>query len=302
MLQEGGLTLYWQSGLESGMLEKEGKKAFFKAESHAILMDGRLGLGAIELRNDGLYIDETGFNELLNYFTGRPIPQSAGKHRISVILIDAGHGGRDPGSIGRHGSLSVYEKDVTLFVAKSLERLLKQKYPDKKILMTRDGDSYPTLEERVALANGQKMAENEAEIYISIHANASLNKKAKGFEVWRLPDKYDRTVYESNEYSSNAQSALNAVLSEEYLAEGAKLADFILDAMHSRLQGKTENRGVREQSWFVVRNARMAAVLIELGFVTNAEEAKNLADPAYLQILSQSLYNGLINFIRYFEE
>lgn len=228
--------------------------------------------------------------------------------RVAAVLIDPGHGGRDPGTIGNYDAggkkVQIIEKDVNLAVSRALYKSLTDTFPDKKVLLTRDDDSYPTLEERVAMANGIAFKPNEAIIFVSIHTNASLNTKAKGIEVWYLPPDYRRTVITPETHPDEPEEILpilNNMLEEEFTVESIILARKILDQLMAATEGKSESRGLKEESWFVVRNARMPSVLIELGFVTNPEEAKLLGDAEYLNLLSKGIYNGVKDFIYNFE-
>lgn len=227
---------------------------------------------------------------------------------IAAVLIDPGHGGKDPGAIGRHKvdgkDLRVLEKDIVLQVSLDLHRLLKDRYPEKRIMLTRRGDSFPSLEERVEMANSIDLPPQDAIIYISVHANASLNEKAKGFEVWYLPPDYRRTLIDQESIDTESEEVipiLNTMLEEEYTTESILLARRILNGMEQSLGEMTENRGLKEEIWFVVRKAKMPSVLIELGFVTNKEEAVLLSSEQYLQKLSQAIYNGTSGFIDDFE-
>lgn len=227
---------------------------------------------------------------------------------IAAILIDPGHGGKDPGAIGEQSvagkKLRVVEKEVTLGISLKLYAALKAKYPDKRILITRDGDSYPTLEDRVDMANSVDLAPNEAIVYVSIHANSSFNKNAKGFEVWYLNPEYRRTLVDSGKPGGPKREIapiLNAMLEEEFTTESIILARDIVGGLQAEIGGDSVNRGIRADEWFVVRNARMPSVLIEAGFVTNAEEGKLLARDDYLARVADGVYNGLVDFVGYFE-
>jgi len=201
---------------------------------------------------------------------------------VAAILIDPGHGGKDPGAIGEQvvagKKLRVVEKEITLEVSRKLYAQLKAKYPDKRILITREGDTYPTLEDRVDMANSVELASNEAIIYVSIHANSSFNKSAKGIAP-----------------------ILNAMLEEEFTTESIMLARSITNGLQAEIGADSPNRGVRADEWFVVRNARMPSVLIETGFVTNPEEGRLLASDDYLARVADGVYNGLVDFVGYFE-
>jgi N-acetylmuramoyl-L-alanine amidase, family 3 len=226
--------------------------------------------------------------------------------RVGAILIDPGHGGKDPGTTGSYvengKTIPVYEKNIALSVSLSLYDMLRKTYPDKKILLTRSDDTYPSLEERVEMANKVLLKKNEAILYISIHANASpFNKKPYGFEIWYLPTDYRRNLIDKNTASREIAHILNIMLEEEFSTESILIAKNISDGLEAQIGKESKNRGLKEKEWFVVRNAKMPSVLIELGFVTNPEEAKRLNTPSYLQKCAQGIYNGLTAFISRFE-
>lgn len=232
------------------------------------------------------------------------IPSSG--RRIQVLVLDAGHGGSDPGSIGRHTiegkSLVLQEKDLTLAVVLELKRLLSLTYPEKNIVLTRQGDTYPTLERRVAVAHAQKLQENESVFFLSVHFNASLNRKAKGLEFWYVPQNFEREVLTEGDIPESVFPVLNTLVDGEYKKESRELAVQLAASLGKELGDANLQRGLKENPWFVVRMARMPAVLAELGFITNPEEALLLQDPEYLKKLAGGLYNGLVSFIQTYED
>lgn len=233
-------------------------------------------------------------------------PQTDSLFQVGAILIDPGHGGKDPGTIGSYAkngkTIQIYEKDIALTVSLSLYGMLRKRYPDKKILLTRSDDSYPTLSERIEMANGVVLKKNESILYISIHANASLSKRASGFEVWYLPPEYRRTVIDKKKASKEIAHILNSMMEEEFSTESILIAKSIVDGLNGQIGKESKNRGINEREYFVVRNAKMPSVLIELGFVTNQEEARRLDTPSYLQKCARGIYNGLVSFISKFEQ
>ena len=225
-------------------------------------------------------------------------------HRIAAIIIDPGHGGKDPGAIGRHEangkSFTINEKDIVLDIALELNKKLVSAYKDKKIIMSRNNDTYPSLEERVEKGNSVKLDKNEAIIMVSIHANASFNKNAKGFEVWYLPPDYRRDLIDAKSVDNKTRDILpilNTMLEEEFTIESMLLAQNILEGVDASIGEKELARGLKEEIWFVVRNAKMPTVLIEVGFVSNKEEAQKLADKTYLKKITEGIYNGIKKFI-----
>ena len=182
--------------------------------------------------------------------------------RIGAILIDPGHGGRDPGTVGSYiengKTIPVYEKNIALTVSLALDELLRKTYPDKKILLTRSGDTYPSLEDRVEMANGVPLKKNEAILYISIHANAApFNKKPYGFEVWYLPTDYRRDLIDKNAASKEIIHILNSMMEEEFSTESILIAKNISDGLDAQIGKESKNRGLKEKEWYVVRNAKM---------------------------------------------
>jgi N-acetylmuramoyl-L-alanine amidase len=234
--------------------------------------------------------------------------ERASRFSIAAILIDPGHGGKDSGAIGEFGSgkdrLRIMEKDVVLAISNDVYARLQARWPDKRILITRSDDNFPSLDDRVDMANDVQLGVNEAIIYVSVHANASFNKNASGFEVWYLNPEYRRSVVDPSKtkgVDAQVLPILNAMLEEEYTTESMLLARGILGGLKETVGGVSIDRGLREEEWFVVKNAKMPSVLVEVGFVTNEAEARLLADKEHLRKLGDGIYNGIVEFINYFE-
>ncbi|MDR3122294.1 MAG: N-acetylmuramoyl-L-alanine amidase [Treponema sp.] len=233
--------------------------------------------------------------------------QRLSRMRIAAIVVDPGHGGKDQGASATHTvngrRFTLVEKDLTLKVSRSLHSMLSAAYPDKRILLTREGDAYPTLDDRVAIANSMPLQDNEAVIYISIHANASFSKTARGYEVWYLSPEYRRTLIDETKRAESAEvlHILNDMMEEEFTTESIAMAQLILNQFKETLGSLSPSRGIKAEDWFVVRNARMPSILVEMGFLTNETEALLLADDAYLMKLSQALYKGITQFVAMFE-
>lgn len=227
--------------------------------------------------------------------------------RIAAIVIDAGHGGRDSGAVGDHTvsgkPLRLLEKDVTLKVAQDLYGRLVREFPEKQILLTRNTDIFISLNDRVEQANAIPLSENEAVIFISVHTNASFNKTVRGYEVWYLKSDYERSVLDSSKYEDSKEliPILEDMMQEEFITESIIIAKSILDQFDEMLGNTLPSRGIKEGEWFVVKNSRMPAVLVELGFITNQTDALLLADNAYLKKFAEALYKGIRNFINEFE-
>lgn len=227
--------------------------------------------------------------------------------RVAAIIIDPGHGGRDPGAVGNitvNGrNTQIREKDIVLNVALALRDRLTATYPDKRILMTRDTDVQRTLEFRSDMANAVTVKDNEAVIFISIHANWGANPNARGYEVWHITSGQRRSLIDTtrHNYSPDVVAILNAMLNEEFTTESILLADSIIRGFEQVFGNTLPSRGRKANDWFVVRNSRMPAVLVELGFVSNRQDALLMTSQEGLQNLTSSLYNGITNFIGIFE-
>jgi N-acetylmuramoyl-L-alanine amidase len=229
--------------------------------------------------------------------------------RVAAIFIDPGHGGKDPGAIGRHmvdGELiEIREKDIVLELSLILAEMLKRRYPHREIILSREDDGYLTLEERTELANRIETDQNEAVLFVSIHANASLNSRASGYEVWFLPPDITRTGLVNpgavGVNDPDLLSILDTLKDEEITLESIQLARYILAGLQVSLGDGVENRGMKKESWYVVREAKMPSVLVELGFVTHAAEALMMRNSSYLNRLATGILNGIVDFIEEFD-
>jgi N-acetylmuramoyl-L-alanine amidase len=290
IFSRGSDTLVFQSGQSWGLFNSVRRVAIPK-EGWG-LQNGRLTLAA--------------YDSLSQVF---PLAANGERRRtISTIFIDPGHGGKDPGTIGRFAidgkPALVYEKDIALAVGLELRDLLRAHFPDKKIVMSRDSDVYLPLDERTSLANRYAEARDKNTLFLSLHVNASPNSKGKGFEVWYLPPEYRRQLIAEDDVQVTDKSVvpiINSIIEEEYTVESILLAKSILTGMESASGGLSVNRGMKPEVWYVVRSARMPSVLAELGFVSNPEEFALLRSPDYLNKLGQGIYNGMVSFIADYE-
>ncbi len=300
-----GIDLYWDPLTQSGILEKRGHQISFHIDEDFSLYDYKKITfeKAPYLRNEVLFSSKGFFDKAIQLFN---TDSEQSLYKIGAILIDPGHGGKDPGASATHTingkTFTVKEKDVNLSVGLKLYDYLKKACPDKKILMTRNTDVFISLQQRTEIANSVKLKDNEAILYVSIHVNASLDKKASGYEVWYLSPGYRRQVLKNDKNEDKAvQNILNSMLEEEYTTESILIAKFITDGIQAQVSGLSSSRGIKAEEWFVVRNANMPSVLIETGFLTNPKEGALLADDKYLQKISFGIYNGLQAFISHFE-
>jgi N-acetylmuramoyl-L-alanine amidase len=216
--------------------------------------------------------------------------------KVKTIMIDPGHGGKDPGAV----AFGLKEKDINLRMARILGNILKEK--GFRVLYTRTNDVFVPLEERTAMANAQK-----ADLFISIHANAHPNPKTKGFEIYSLnlakTKDAVRVAARENAVSSKQISDLQLILTDLMLNSKISESRELATKIHGRtIQGVRRthpslvDKGVREAPFYVLMGAKMPAALVELGYLTNKEEAKLLNTDAYLKTLAQNLVQGVLAY------
>ncbi len=312
IVRDLGAVLEWDPLRDRGVIVLGNDRICLGVGLPAALVNYRLAV-AIEApaRRDGsVWLAASAVTTISDALQRDRLARAAGNLRVAAILIDPGHGGEDPGAVGSYPdgkkSVQIREKDVVLKIALSLARTLRAAYPDKQILLTRSDDTYVTLENRAEMANKLLGASSDTILYISLHANSTFNRlsKARGFEVWYLPPEYRRTLLDPNGRDSadaDLIPILNSMLEEEISVESIVLAREILAGLDRTIGSLTEDRGLRQESWYVVRNAKMPAVLVEVGFMSSPEEAARLADDSYLKDIAAGLYAGISSFISRFE-
>ncbi len=309
-IQKHGLDFYWDPYTESGVVEKNGHRVSFKAGDDFMLEDYKkiINEKAPYFSDKKLIAEQAFFNMMTNRFKQFPQETQGTTYSIGAILIDPGHGGKDPGATGIHSvngkKIKVVEKDVNLFVAKKLCEHLRIAYPNKKILMTREKDVFLSLAQRTEIANSVKLKDHEAILYVSVHVNSSLDKTASGYEVWYLSPGYRRQVLNTKSINEDKSllPILNSMMEEEYTTESILIAKFIMDGISDQVGKQSSPRGIKAEEWFVCKNSNMPSVLIEVGFLSNKNEAALLADNSYLKKLSFGIYNGLNSFVTHFEK
>lgn len=221
------------------------------------------------------------------------------RSKIETIVIDPGHGGDELGAEGKSG---INEKDIVLDIARRLRRQL-QKVPDLKIILTREKDIALSLDERTAIAN-----HNHADLFISIHVNASKGKKVMGAETFFLSyeaaDEEIRTlaalennvigIPEKKLEGNNIEMILWDMAQAQYLQESSELAETIQEELNNLLG--IRNRGVKQAPFRVLMGATMPAVLIEAGFISNPEEEEKLKQAAYREDIAVAIYRSILSY------
>jgi N-acetylmuramoyl-L-alanine amidase len=219
---------------------------------------------------------------------------------VKRIVIDPGHGGKDPGAPGYINK--VWEKNITLQLAKKLAEKLRDKL-NCEVILTRASDKYISLEERTAIANTKK-----ADLFISLHCNASKSRKLKGFETYFLNLATDdqaiavaaRENATSKKNISDLESILNDLMQNAKIKESSRLATIVQDSMVSNLQKKysqIKDLGVKQAPFYVLIGARMPAILIETSFISNKTECKRMITDKYQSNVCESITLGVEEYI-----
>jgi N-acetylmuramoyl-L-alanine amidase len=218
--------------------------------------------------------------------------------KIGTIVIDAGHGGHDTGTIGPNGLL---EKDLVLDVALRLGKLLESRL-GAEVTYTRDDDTFIPLETRTAIAN-----EHRADMFISVHANSSSDESARGVETYYLNFTTNSDALEvaarENAVSQKSvyelQDLVKKITLKDKIEESRELAGDVQQSLYAGLSPKNpalRNRGVKKAPFVVLIGANMPSILAEISFVSNPTDEKKLQTPDYRQKIAESLYKGISKY------
>jgi len=220
--------------------------------------------------------------------------------KIGRIVIDAGHGGHDTGTIGPTGLM---EKDLCLDVALRLGKIIEQRLPGADVVYTRSDDTFVPLEERTNIANQAK-----ADLFISIHANSSRDHAARGIETYYLNLKGSAEAMEvaarenasSQEGVHQLQDLVMKIAKTEKIDESKELAEDIQDSLARRIQKTSKpvkNRGVRKAPFVVLIGADMPSILTEISFLSNPADEQMLKKPEQRQKVAEGLYQGVASYL-----
>ncbi len=220
---------------------------------------------------------------------------------VSRIVIDPGHGGKDPGAMGYQRS--VLEKDITLQIARKLSKKIKENL-GCEVLLTRERDKYISLEARTAFANTQN-----ADLFVSIHANAHESRNVYGLETFFLnlatDDDAIRLAARENATSTKNISDLHSILSDlmqnAKINESSRLAASVQDAMFRGLKNQyshVKDNGVKQAPFYVLLGAQMPSILIETSFISNPRECKRLSDSQYQEHICDAIAKGIMQYVK----
>jgi N-acetylmuramoyl-L-alanine amidase len=224
---------------------------------------------------------------------------SVSSHK-KLIVLDAGHGGKDPGAIGPNG---IKEKDINLAIVKEL-KILFDRNKNFETLLTRSGDYFVALAERTNLAN-----EKKADLFVSVHCNSNLNRNANGFEIYFLSENASDTQAAATAALENAvvelegkptkklaliQKMLWSMVANEFLNESSQLCGFIASEAPKRT--KIKNNGVKQANFFVLRGTQMPSTLVESAFISNYSQETMLNSKKFQVAIADTVYEGVVRY------
>jgi N-acetylmuramoyl-L-alanine amidase len=222
------------------------------------------------------------------------LSRNTGPTRLRIVAIDPGHGGTEAGAEGKGGLI---EKDLVLSIARDLRELLSERL-GLQVILTRDGDGELDLDERTALANN-----NKADLFVSIHADASPSRDAAGSSVYFLS--YSSSGVEGTVESARGRPAANGgnldfilwdMAQASHLTQSSRLAEIMQEELLSATGAEKGNRGIKQNTFRVLKGATMPAVLVEVGFISNPREEELLKTRDYQESIAEALFRGVQRF------
>ena len=218
---------------------------------------------------------------------------------VKKIVIDPGHGGKDPGAM----AFGIKEKDIVLRIAKELVPVLQREL-GCEVLLTRDTDVFVPLEERIAIANTEN-----ADLFVSLHVNAHPSKEVRGLETYYLNLTTNAEAMRvaamenatSTHQMSDLQNILSDIMKNSKIEESSRLAqqvhNAILDEAANQGYANIRNLGVKQAPFYVLIGAQMPAILLEIAFITNKDDSKNLNDPTFTKLLTKEIAEGIRAYV-----
>lgn len=225
--------------------------------------------------------------------------------RMKKIVLDAGHGGKDPGNLGSRSR----EKDINLAVTLMVGKYIEESMPDVEVIYTRKDDSFPTLKERPQIANN-----NKADLFVSIHSNSAANKSAFGTETFVMGTKHfdanfdivkrENSVilleenyeenYEGFDPASPESYMMFNLMSKAFFENSVTLADQIETQFKDRVGRKS--RGVKQGPFYVLWTPSMPSVLVELGFLSNSNEERFLMSKTGQEYMASAIFRSIRDY------
>lgn len=240
--------------------------------------------------------------------TNTQLSEARDRWKLDRIVLDAGHGGKDPGAIGPGGLL---EKDVVLDITKRVGRIIEQELPEVEVVYTRTTDVFLELQERTKLAN-----EKNGKLFVSIHANSNPNRSVRGFETYLLrPGRTEEAVEVAERENSvikyeesteiyqrydNETLILATMMQSAFMKESEDFASLVQEGLGEYVPSR--NRGVKQAGFYVLVGASMPNILVEVGFMSNSREANQLSDGDHRQKVARGIFNGIVEFKKKYDQ
>jgi len=299
-----GISWQYDTFSKSVTLNKDSHRINLLVGDNLILVDGSASMldHPVDIYQGMIVVPDKLKDRLMEMFLKESAPPKKNipaNLKIKKIVIDAGHGGDDPGATGRTG---LKEKDVNLDISKRLAGILKEQGLD--VILTRSTDVFIPLPDRAEIAN-----KSGADLFVSLHSNANRVKSMNGFETYYvapavndsqralLSAKNAMLNLDNKCFASRSQDLMAIVWDMIYTnarAESIELARSISHSMDCNLDAKI--LGIKEARFRVLRDVRMPAVLVEVGFVSNSDEEKMLKNAFYRQKLAESIAQGITDY------
>jgi len=307
------LDCKWDSFIRTATIQKKANRIVLRADSDTILLNGEEKKidrpvifcgGAVFVP---LSFARNNLRPMIGAIPAEGLPKEElpKKFTIKTIVIDAGHGGRDVGAVGRR--IHIKEKDKALYVARKLRDLLEAS--GIGVIMTRDDDMFVPLQKRADIANRAG-----ADLFVSVHLNASRSRSMRGFECYYLSNATDDNA-RALEAFENASLKLNDTANLEHSKqldktlwdmtltenrlESAQLANYVCESIDKNVT--TADRGIRSARFYVLKYTRMPSVLVEMGYLSNKYEEMKLKDTAFLDRIANAVAEGILKYKREYE-
>ncbi len=237
-------------------------------------------------------------NEDDNYYN-KAVKEIVDYRKFTYIVLDPGHGGKDPGAVRGN----YYEKTINLSIVKYVKSILKNEFPNLNIIITRNDDTFISLENRVVISNKYN-TKTETGIFISFHANASpFSKKTSGFEIYypdyNLADEKMKNLVQKENLGTNDDDInlyINRLLNEELIYESELLAKYIFD-YYKTSNSPIPYRKILGAPFYVLAYNQLPSILLEMGYMTNKNDFKNLYSEQYKKELTYSIIKGVRKYI-----
>jgi N-acetylmuramoyl-L-alanine amidase len=300
----------WDGFMRTAVLVKNGRIILRAGSDRILVNDSEKKLPSpVVFNNSAVYVPESFVRNTLVLIMG-PAPaekaaavqerRPSGRYSIKTVVLDAGHGGRDPGAVGRR--LKLKERDLTLYMTKKVKGILEDN--GIKVVMTRGDDTFIPLPERSRIANS-----GNADLFVSIHVNASKSRSLNGFECYYLSEAtddnaraieaFENATLKTEEgtvlqHSSTLDKTLWDMTLTENRRESAALANSICKSVENSLI--TRNRGVKTARFYVLKYTRIPAVLVETGYISNKFDELKFRENNYADRMAEVVARGILSY------